>query len=88
MKREFKQVTIDALIESAEGHLQQVKQWATSCDNPGSFSLSAEFAAKAEAVIQIMEKSLHGSHGAVDKGQPYTQSLRKRLDWIKAAAGR
>jgi hypothetical protein len=87
VKREFQPVTIDALIERAEGYLQQNRQWASSCDNPGSFSLAAEFSAKADAIIETLEKSLHGSHGAVDKGQQYTRSLRKRLDWIKSARG-
>ena len=88
MKREFKPVTVDGLIERAEGYLKLAKQWSASCDNPGSLSLAAEFTAKAEATIETLEMALHGSHGAVDKGQQYTHSLRKRLDWIRVAAGR
>lgn len=79
--RQFKPVSTKKLIQYAEDHLQMVHQWKDA-DHPGLMSSVFEYSSKAEAVIEILEWSLHGNHGAVDKGQNYTPNLRSRLDWI------
>lgn len=86
--REFKELTIEKMIDYAEQHLQQVEQWKAS-DHPGFASHVYEYSCKAEAVIEMLEWRLHGHHGAVDKEhhQPYTPKLRPRLNWIRKAAG-
>lgn len=88
MARQFREMTVETMIEYAESHLQQVSQWKNG-DSLGYASNVHEYASKADAVIEMLEWRLHGSHGAVDKEgrQPYTKSLRARLDWIRVAAG-
>lgn len=88
MTRQFRELTVEKMIEYAESHLQQVEQWKDG-DTLGYASNVHEYASKADAVIEMLEWRLHGNHGAVDKagGQPFTHSLRARLNWIRVAAG-
>jgi hypothetical protein len=88
MARQFRELSVEKMVQYAESHLQQVDQWKDG-DTLGYASNVHEYASKADAVIEMLEWRLHGNHGAVDKagGQPFTHSLRERLDWIRVAAG-
>ena len=88
MTRQFRELTVEKMIDYAESHLQQVEQWKRG-DTLGYASNVHEYASKADAVIEMLEWRLHGNHGAVDKagGQPFTHRLRARLNWIRVAAG-
>lgn len=86
MTRQFREMTVEKMIEYAERHLQQVQQWKNG-DTLGYAGNVHEYASKADAVIEMLEWRLHGNHGAVDANQPFTHRLRERLDWIRVAAG-
>lgn len=82
----FQDLTVEKMVEYAENYLQGSSQWKKH-DSAGSLAISHAMAASADAVITMLEWRLHGKHGAVDEGQPFTHSLRGRLDWVKARAG-
>lgn len=77
-------LSVKWLLESAENDLQQHKVLFKP-GLIGSCQLSVQHAITAEATIEILERMLHGSCGAVDEGQPYTQDLFERLAWLKRA---
>lgn len=76
-----------AIIEKLDHHLQQVQQWSSL----GSYALAAEYAAKADALIDLLETDDCGSYGGFDvkRGQPSTSSfpgkdrLTVRAEWVK-----
>lgn len=72
---------LDFLIATAQQHLAGVKQWKDR-DIASWQATAAQFAAKAEATIELLERHCHKSSGPVDDGQPYAKDLYDRLQWI------
>lgn len=81
-------VTRQAVLKLIDRHFQQVAQWARL----GDFPRAAEYQAKTEALVELLEIDDCGSSGGYDRkrNQPNPSTLAgqdrlsMRINWLKA----
>lgn len=85
MKKEFKSVHIDFLLQCGDHYLQQIHQWASfSC-----YQKAANYTAKLEAIVELLESITvfhhgNGIHGFVgDHHTPTVESRFKTFDALR-----
>ncbi len=66
------------VLRQIENDLCAIVQWA----DMGAFTTAAEYAAKAEALIELLEVYNCGSTGGFDEGQQAPRTLVTRWRWL------
>lgn len=69
------------ILDRIGDHFQGAMQW-DKLKNPECIALSSKYFYKAEALIELLEIEDCGSIGGFDKGQPETNNLFDRWDWL------
>lgn len=78
-------LTRKEIFHEIQRHLDAIKQWQHVPDNFDWAANVVRYTAKAEALIELMEGHIYGSHGGHGGGHHGSQHLNERFQWLKEA---
>ena len=71
------------ILKDIQDNLEQAKQWGNHPYDLDWVAQSAEFLARAEGLIELLEVHDCGSSGGYDRGQPPARNLMDRYNWLR-----